>query len=350
MAVEVPAQRPSGEVPVGAVAGRVAQRLRPGSMWVWLLGAGGFAVGYGLFGWVPVHHQACRYLPASSHCTYFSNISQFHTWIALVGAQTALWAAILPGLWGATRELRMRVSKPDRSRVWSVYVCFSVFVLAAQALLVRLLQPLPPVIFFEARVAVLTLLGLVTVAPAAVGMWLILIVLRSLHERVTEAGQASGAVAGTEAATIVDMRRILKLVVSYVGAVIGSVAFSTGALRNAVLAWDRMSFKPSGPPAGGFDFPPEFVLLFAVFFVVLLGLVYVPVYLELERTGREVLEAVSPVDWTTEPGTDWYAKRQALADFLQLGIRLEESLRAGVAILAPLVGLLLSTFLPGPKA
>lgn len=332
----------------------MAERFRPLGLYVWALGAAGFGAGYALIALWARYHQFKRHVVSQTQLILFTHTSQFHVWAALVGAQTALWVALMPGLWGHLVELR--TSAPDRGRdrrVFHIYLVFSALVLISGGIILRLLKPVPPVHGFEVRIAVLTLIGLVTVAPAAMIMWTILVILEGVRNQMHEAGdrrlEESPAAIGTLAGQIEYLRRVLKLVVGQVGAVIGSIALSTGALHNAVDAWNAMAFPWSNSPAKGYDFPPEFVLLYAIFFVLLLALVYVPVYLSLERRAREVLDAVYPADWSAEPAADWARRRKELGDYLQVGIRLEESLRAGVAILAPLTGLLLSTFLPGAK-
>src|SRR6266849_5815315 len=333
----------------------------PRGMWIWLLGAIGLGVGYALFAVGAGHHQACRFTPDAKSCHFFSNISQFHTWLALVGAQVALWFALAPGLllattelWQATSGLWQKAKVRDYVPAAVAYLAFSGFVLVTGGMIIKLLKPVPPLIHYPGRVTVLTVLGLLVVAPAATGMWRILAILAPIHKAYEQAKPGGPErLDGTAVATVIAMRRILKIVVGYVGAVIGSIALSTGALRIAVVAWNTMASTAAGGAAGGFDFPQEFVLLYAIFFVVLLALVYIPVYLSLERAGRQILEAAFPIPagplGTGSPKADWYTGRKALEDLLQLGIRLEESLRAGVAILAPLGGLLLSTFLPGAK-
>lgn len=324
-------------------------RDHPG-MWMWALGAAGFAVGYALFALAPGHNVACRYpLDNTSRCFVFSDTPQFHIWTALVGAQTALWAVLAVGFRWAAAELAARVPREDRRQTLVAYLAFSAFVLVAGGLILLLLKPPPPVGAFKIRVGILTVLGLITVAPAATGMWLIVLELRAIRDRLAHDDPADRVPTGPDVATVVASRRTLKLLVSYVGAVIGSIALSTGALQKAVTTWHDMSRTPVNPvKAGGPEFPPEFVLLYAIFFIVLLTLVYAPVYLDLERTGRQILDRVFPMD-ARILRPEWEAGRTSLANLMELGIRLEESLRAGLAILAPLGGLLLSSFLPGSK-
>jgi len=96
------------------------------------------------------------------------------------------------------------------------------------------------------------------------------------------------------------------------------------------------------------EIPFDFVLLYGGFFSLLLALIYVPTFLELQAGGRRVrnLAADLPAP-TDESFDDVYTRRKNLGELLQLEVSTSSSLRAGVAILAPLttslIGLLLKS-------
>jgi hypothetical protein len=112
---------------------------------------------------------------------------------------------------------------------------------------------------------------------------------------------------------------------------------AVGAKRAAILAMGEDVCRP--------DFSAAYLFLRAVFWTILLALTFFPTYAALLRTGRqlvrELLPMPSPAD---ESWSDWYAKQKSLEELLQLSV--VENLRAGVAILAPIAGSLIS-FLKG---
>jgi hypothetical protein len=110
---------------------------------------------------------------------------------------------------------------------------------------------------------------------------------------------------------------------------IGMATLSLGALRKAVLAVGY----------SGEAFPAVLVLAYGAYFTFLVGLIYLPVFAALRETGLRFLNQSYPFPSVMESTwTEQCGKRQTLGKVLRLEATAEQSLRSGVAILAPLVG------------
>jgi hypothetical protein len=93
---------------------------------------------------------------------------------------------------------------------------------------------------------------------------------------------------------------------------------------------------------------PEAVLLYGVFLSTLLAAAYAPAFNALRNAGERVLDELEP---EPEPGDrDWplpTPRRRELRAHLELDAGFVESLRVGLAVLAPLAAGLVSLLLPG---
>jgi hypothetical protein len=118
--------------------------------------------------------------------------------------------------------------------------------------------------------------------------------------------------------------------------VIAGAVLAAGALQSAVDGYRNQAGRP------------EAVLVYGLFLSTLLAAAYAPAFGALRKAGERVLDEVEP---RPNPGSDDWplgtARRRELRAYLELDIGLVESLRVGVAVLAPLASGLLSLLLPG---
>jgi hypothetical protein len=127
----------------------------------------------------------------------------------------------------------------------------------------------------------------------------------------------------------ITLRRSSLRLLTILGVMTGLAMVGLGAKRNAILQIKEC------------DFLPEHVFLHALYLSVLLALVFFPTYAALLRTGRKLVRDLLPMPQPTEESwPNWYSRQKSLEELLQLSVT--ENLRAGIAILAPIVGSLIS--------
>jgi hypothetical protein len=119
------------------------------------------------------------------------------------------------------------------------------------------------------------------------------------------------------------------------GAILGLIVLSTGAQRQAVLAY-----------APHTEYDSELVLVYGFFFSILVAAVYLPTYLTLARVGNDIRDAFYPAVPPTSPEwEDRTAKRDKLGGVLELQVGPLSRFKASAAILTPLVGSLIALVL-----
>jgi hypothetical protein len=81
------------------------------------------------------------------------------------------------------------------------------------------------------------------------------------------------------------------------------------------------------------------VLAYGAYFTLLVALIYLPVFVALREAGFRFLNQIYPVlPITSSIWAEQFTKRQTLERALRLEATAEQSLRSGLAILAPLIG------------
>jgi hypothetical protein len=244
-------------------------------------------------------------------------------WIALLVGQGALWGVLLSLLLRAHVRLRAEASWRDLLATLSPLIVLSAIVdVVRYSTQVR--SPLPG---HFGKVTVVTWLGTLVALVAVAG--------------IVRVGRAASSldVEGRAAAALeayLNLRSNLRQFLLIAGAVIAGAVLAAGALQSAVDGYRNQTGRP------------EAVLVYGLFLSTLLAAAYAPAFGALRNAGERVLEAVEP---TPKPGDDDWPlgtpRRRELRAYLELDIGLVESLRVGVAVLAPLASGLLSLLLPG---
>jgi hypothetical protein len=252
---------------------------------------------------------------------------QFHIWLFLICAQTALWtlgAAVFFDLLRTSPLVEVASEARPTARWATVAVAVPVLGLVlAVAVGATLDYPVP---YRSEKVTSLSVAG---VCVALVGV----VALARVHVALRHRTPATKA--GIDA--YLELRAVLQRVLAVEGAIIGAAILASGALRNAAVAYH-----------GGDNsaFPREDVLIYGAYFTLILAVIYAPVYQRLTATGKRLLDEACPAAEPSAP--DWtasYDKRKKLEELLGLQLTTSGSFRAAVAITAPLsssiVGLLL---------
>ena len=190
--------------------------------------------------------------------------------------------------------------------------------------LVPPLNPLnPPIAYFEIKLGIITFLGIST---AWLGIWVILLVQGTLENisRVTIPTQAHYDL-------YFRLQGHLHRSILILGAIVGLATLATGALRS----WRISEIRDY--------YPPELVLVYGGMYTIVVALIYVPVYASLLRFGRKIRDAWLPLPLlNSEAWRDVHAKRRDFEQVLQLSLTSSHGYQAGIAILAPLIGRIIS--------
>jgi hypothetical protein len=261
-------------------------------------------------------------------------------WLVSVEAQWMLWFVLIPPLAAALWAHREGLSRGPLLSVAALALLSVGFLLPATFGWPNLpLADLPeyPLTYHQARIGAIYGIGLLVALMPALGLGLARERLRDIAFR----GRPGGAKIELFLALGESIRRFLFLA----GALIFLAMLSVGALRNAVIAQ-----RPDDEQLAE-SFPPEYVLLFGVYFSLLLALVYAPAYgtyLEVGGRMRDAFVGPTPPDDADAAGLkSWRDDRAALESVMRLDVGLAESFRAGVFVFAPLAGSLVSLLLPG---
>jgi hypothetical protein len=184
-----------------------------------------------------------------------------------------------------------------------------------------------PLVYHQQKMNVFYLAGFLTVLlPGALAIWLVRCGLAVEFRRVSP-----------EAKTIdryLKYREQLQRFLLVLGLGVTLLTLATGALRQALIV-----AKAATPE----QFPVNDVVIFGGYYTLLLVVIYLPAFGALREAGRRVRDAYCPLPESTNPEWDKVlAKRKTLEDILQLQISFQQSLGAGITILAPLLSSLLS--------
>jgi hypothetical protein len=132
-----------------------------------------------------------------------------------------------------------------------------------------------------------------------------------------------------------ELRARLGGYLSFLGMQIGAGVLSTGMLRHTLI---------DGGWANDDTFPPELVLAYGGYFTVLLGIVYAAAAARLNELAAHVLEQVIPGE--DARALDRIKARIQAAKALGMDAGFAKQLKAGVAILGPLLSALVSIAIP----
>jgi hypothetical protein len=362
--VRVPARLPSLELPVAAAVGAV----------------GSFAV---VVAWVLWGADT----PDESKA--FISTPQFVLWTLLLAAQAILWVF---GLVASATIARRSIARLRTTDV-RLRDTLQHFAVAAELLLVPGILTISqigrklgiphavgtsgftiermPLAHHNLKLPVIVMVGMLSGLVAIAAMWVV-----SLCFERTVANRPPNR---RTIRRFVELRDDLNGLLMLTGAIVGLATLSAGALREAVLATNgEPLFRRSASVATCFTgdrhptldrrvavrknfdelvkvhpecelaFDSQYVLEYGLFFTGLLAIAYAPCFVAMRRAGRRLRDRAYPLLGTNDPKFfDRIDERAKLDSFLQTSLSANASFKAGVAILTPLAGSVVSLLLPG---
>jgi hypothetical protein len=318
-------------------------------------------------------------LARNANGSTFTETGQFRLWTAMVAALVAAAFVAFPYSTGILLRLRKQFPVAGMPVLVLAYLVVGVLTVAVGRAFGG--PDTSAVADYGLPRTLFVLIGLVAVAPAIMGIWVIELALRELRKRLGPAPGTSTApalrrlrarlngVPGTskaardqeQAASITAeisqppessraqilsdlllLRTKLLALLLTVGSVIGIMVLAVGALRLAVLAAKTADGKT-------IEYPIDTVVVNGLFYSALLALFYIPAYLSLQDRAREYLNVVFPAPAEGYYDKNQYENRSNLESLLKVEATVQETLQTGIAIAAPLLGILVATLLPKPK-
>jgi hypothetical protein len=274
----------------------------------------------------------------------FLSSEEYKVWRTLVVGFTAIGVAVVPAVWDLYRRVchEQRVVSKHGGQSFQVRLLWLGFAaLLAAACSMQWVTARPgPLAGWPWRTTSLVAVGMLIVAPALVGIWLVAIVLGRVRDIIKaferpQNGRVSWG--GRQTEVLTQLRRIptlLQRLLVTLSAAVSAVTLSTGALRLAVLT---VQPKPPWPPADP--------LVFGGLFAVLLALSYLPGAVRLQDSRRMFVDAVSPIP-RRRPDNDWYEDRERIQKLVIMEDSGNEGVQAAIAIVAPIVASLAAVLLP----
>ena len=270
--------------------------------------------------------------------TKFTTSGEFFIWSGLVAVAVAVWVAMSLGLLQTVRELRdlfgddgPAIPVPGLVGLYAVYaaVLFAVLALGGRG-------PSLPLDHFVLRTRTILAIGLVSAAPTVVTLWLVAERLRRLHPPLGAGTPLSNAGDRVEELRTLGRCSVRSLAAASVA--VSLAVLLAGALRNALLAYDRAFWEKA--------FPASSLLLYGAFFTIAFAAVYMPTLLTWRSRARELVDAVYRTPGDGKPDEAWMNGRAALQQLLGINIGLMAQLSGMLAIFGPLATSFLAGFVP----
>ena len=286
-----------------------------------LLGFIGFVTGMGIILW------DANSTPESQR---FISSPEFRVWLLLIGAQTALWFALLVPL----IELLRTLSFDKRILPKCVLYLLGFILLLVESKYSR--PEVHPLAYHTVKMPLISVVGSIVGTLAIVGIWLVQAALERMRLRIEiESGEGHTK----EIKEFLSLQTTLERCLLAAGIIIGAATLATGGLRNATLAYEKTA-----------TFPREYVLLYGMFFSGLLALIYAPVYASLSAVRACLYDAIIPVPVTPpDSWSSWHSNRKAVGELLQVQSGPITSFTNGVSVLTPLIGSLVAILLGANK-
>jgi hypothetical protein len=312
----------------------------------------------------------------------FVSSPEFIVWALILCAQAAMWvgaaAYVVATVTRRVRDLRAVDALP-RTTVTAILIAAVGVALVTVLLLfgARLhlygtftkLRGLPDPWPLEGHtrkmvpfVVTAMLIGFVAIA----GMWLTALGFADVRRRATPTREW--------VERFVSLRSELTTLLAIIAALIGIATLSSGALREAVLAENRLSasrdaavtcivkesresetavrarlddFVATYPDCQPWQFDRRYVLAYGLLFSSVLALAFAPSFLVMRRSGDELRDVSYPLPDPGDPRFfDVVEQRSAFDALLQTNLSGTVAFKAAAAILTPLAASLVSTLVP----
>jgi hypothetical protein len=298
---------------------------------------------------------------------------KFMLWLVIVLTQFAVWGLATPGLlalifdkvaWRPpqgswlgspvrwlerhlacyrTPRRRARPIEPVGSGMGrEIGVCavvFLVFVLGGVVFAVLKGPGAPFVPHYRVQIGLASAIGALVALLAGVGLWL-------TNDQVRAIARPAGDYTTDDIEVFLALRADLQACLYALGLILSGAVVGAAAQRSATLA------TPGHDPFG-----LDGVLLYGTYFTIVLAVAYLPVHATLLVVGKEIRDGMMPpmpaptVAGAVNPDWEaWVTRYGSLGDLLELGVGANASLQAGVLILSPLLGALISFLFAAQQA
>ena len=269
--------------------------------------------------------------PEGSASQRFVQQPGFVVWLILIGVLTALLTLFAVPLWLSLRSFKEHYTHNKLDTIISTVIIALLFI-APSPLRDLGNVPTPDLQYHSEKVGIILLFGLFTTMPAWVGILLIRMASQSAFAAIESTHDETAIMALVN--RYLDYRRALQRYITILGVLVGLLTLATGALRSVQIS--------AGMPES--EYPIAVVLVYGLYYTVVLALIYTPTYVSLLDAGSRLRDRIYPLD-SLPSLIENTEKRAKMDEVLQLNVRAEHSLRAGIAILAPLLSGLFSSLL-----
>jgi hypothetical protein len=292
----------------------------------------GFAIGIGIL--------LFDYFKFNDDENLFVSTSEFRVWLLSITAQTVFWTVALLYLWPALRNLKEHAKKHiPEIIIWAVL--FAVLIYTSTYFAFNC--PNYNLRNHGLKTGLLTYIGGAVAVMAGIGNVLVNIGLRDLLTNKLQQENLDRNIEIQKSCIrdYLDLRGALLQFLSLLGIMLGLVILAQSAKRSAIIIGDKCfddSILPKVPVAKAFT--QEKVLILGLYYTVILILTFLPTFFILVMARRKLQNEILPVPSPNSDDWDkWCGKREKLERVL--AFTMTDSLRATVAILAPLIGSLL---------
>jgi len=275
------------------------------------------------------------YIPFRTPDSQFIKTPPFQLFLLATVAQTVFWAVAVGSMWRSLRSLReyWKGHVPELI-TWSLL--FATLIYSSKFFAVSC--PEYNLLNHGLKTRLLTVIGGAVAIMAAFGTILVNIGLRNiLVSSSHNVGELNDDKIEAEQADLVrkylHLRGRLLHFLSILGIMLGLVTLAQSAKRNLILASPNYNCET--------DFTVEKVLVFGLYYTLILILIFLPTFSILITTGHKLRDDIIPI--LSPHNAAWESsckKRERLGKLLALSMT--ESLRAVIAILAPVAGSLVS--------
>jgi hypothetical protein len=264
----------------------------------------------------------------------FTDSDEFLIWSGLNAVTVAAWVVMCVSLGFTVREL-CNLFRDDGPAipVLGLFCIYGLYAAALWAAFMVWAGPTIPLDHHYFRIGTNLAIGLAAAAPTVVTPWLI-------SERLYPL-RAEGAALSNAGPRVEELRTLWRCSVRSLAAASVAVSLAVvvaGALRNALLAYDRDATEEA--------FPASSLLLYGAFFTVAFAAVYMPTLLTWRSRARQLVDAVYPIPGDGKPDEAWTKGRAALEQLLGINIGVMAQLSGMLAIFGPLVASFFAGFVP----
>ena len=238
-------------------------------------------------------------------------------WCMILAAQVGMWCIIVPVLIPVLHTYRLLIC-----REWMRFggIVIAIAAIFSTFLLSRFVPKglILPIDHQMAKILFLTVMGFIPFVMALTGIFL---VGESADQEINVSTEFS-----RETRRLIDLREHLAICLSSAGLIISAATVATGVLQKAVHALNATYTSNS-----------LYALLYGSFGTGVILLFYLPAYLSLRSATAQVTQLFLPLPNDANAIGAWRDQQQKYEGILGFDKTVIEGLKAGIAILAPII-------------